>query len=350
MNRLAALVRPLASLRLTLFLLVALAVTSAYGERGNMTWPLAIPLALLSLNLLVALCIHPAMRKTAWLFAFHLALLMLLLVAALGRLTYLKARIEVTEGQRFDGVPVEVEQGPWHRNRLDRIGFINDRLVIDYSPLRTITGTTNQVRWQDASGQWQTSTLRENEPQHIFGYRFYVTSGKGFAPVFRWQPRNGNESVGAVHLPRFPSDEFAQQTEWTLPDQRTKVWAQLLFDAPVVPAGQVSQLHARQDSRVVLWISPPSTENASSVRYALRPGEAAELPGGRLEYRELRLWMGYLVHYDWTVPWMLAISALATIALCGHFLSRFSVPWDGGEKTVEDTANEAITNDGPART
>lgn len=336
-RRLSPLIRGLASLRLTLLVLVLLAITvaSTYVERQNMTWPLAVPLGLLALNLLAALVVQPAIRRTRWLLVFHLALLLLMVLAALGRLTYLKARIEVAEGQAFDGVAVELEQGPWHRNRLDQIGFINQQLIIDYSASTTIQATRNQVRWRDAAGRWQGATLRENEPVTIFGYRLYVTNGKGFAPVFAWHPATGQSSVGAVHLPKFPSDRFAQQSEWQLPDGRTKLWAQLLFDQPVLVEGQPSQLSSRQDSRVVLRIDPPDGRPGSATRHELRPGDAIELPGGRLEYRELRLWMGYLVYYDWTVPWLLAAAVTAAAALAGHFLTKFrATPWHSDNEST----------------
>jgi cytochrome c biogenesis protein len=338
-HRLLPLVRGLASLRLTLLALILLAITvaSTYVERQNMTWPLALPLGLLAINLLAALWVQPAIRKTPWLLAFHLALLALLVLAALGRLTYLKARIEVTEGQAFDGIAVELEAGPWHRKRLDRIGFVNQQLVIDYSAATTIQATRNQVRWRDAAGHWHDATLRENEPLTIFGYRLYVTSGKGFAPVFAWHPETGQSSVGAIHLPKFPSDRFAQQSEWQLPDGRTKLWAQLLFDQPVLVAGQPSQLNSRQDSRVVLWAEPPAGRPGPATRHELRPGDVIALPGGKLEYRELRLWMGYLVYYDWTVPWLLAAALSAAAALSGHFLNKFrATRWHEDNATARD--------------
>lgn len=337
-SRLPALVRGLASLRLTLFslALLGLVVATTYLDRENMTWPLALPLALLALNLLAALAVQPAMRQTRFLLAFHLALLAIILLAALGRLTYLKARIEVAEGQAFDGVAVELEQGPWHPQRLAKIGFVNQALQIDYSPETTIAATRNLVQWRDAAGRWQSATITENKPLTIFGYRFYITNGKGFAPVFAWRPGGGETVTGAVHLPKFPSDQFAQQGEWRLPDGRTTIWAQLLFDQPVLPAGQAAQLHSRQDSRVVLR-SRPDDPASAETRHQLRPGEAVELPGGRLEYRGLRLWMGYLVYYDWTVPWLLLSSVLATLALAGHFLSRFlNTPWDRNENEARD--------------
>jgi cytochrome c biogenesis protein len=316
----------LGSLRLTLVLLLALGggvVAASFGG-WPMTWPVALPLGLLAGNLGVALNTHPVFRRHRALTLFHLALIVLMLLFGLGRLSYLKARIEVTEGQAFDGVPVEVEHGPWHRDRLDRIGLVNERVVIDYTAATTIRGTRNEVRWRDPAGYWRPRTLAENEPLEVLGYRIHVTGGKGFAPTFAWHA-GGRTSLGSVHLPRFPSDEHAQQAEWTLPDGRTRAWLALRFDRPPLPTGQAARLVAPAGDapRIVLRLAPPGGGTFDETRHELRPGDSVTLPGGRLEFLGTRLWMGYLVHADWTVPWLLLVSALATLALAAHFLGKY---------------------------
>jgi cytochrome c biogenesis protein ResB len=318
----------LASPKLTLALLALLGfgVVLTYQDRVAMTWPLAIPLFALALNLMAAVATNPNFRRQTPLLLFHLALIVLMLLAGLGRLTYLKARVEVTEGQAFDGVPVEIEQGPLHPWRLDRVRFINERFVIEYSAEVTIRATANEVRWQDASGRWQKGVISENTPLSIFGYRFYVTSGKGFAPVFTWRSGDAEPVVGAIHLPKFPSDEYAQQTEWILPDGKTAAWVRLHLDRPMLVAGAPSQLKAPPGNRVVLRLR--GSEDGTDERFELRPGQSLALPGGVLEYQGLRLWMGYLVYYDWTIPWLLAVSVLAVIALAWHFYRKFErTPW-----------------------
>lgn len=320
--------RRLASLKLTLvfLLLLGAGIVLTYQDRTAMTWPLAIPLFALALNLIAAVATNPLFRRQTPLLLFHLALIGLMLLAGVGRLTYLKARVEVTEGQAFDGVPVEVQHGPFHHSRLERVRFVNERFVIDYSPEVTIRATANLVRWEDPSGRWQRATITENTPLSVLGYRFYVTNGKGFAPVFAWRPENSAEwTIGSVHLPKFPSDDHAQQAEWVLPDGKTSVWVRLLFDRPVLVAGQASRLTAPTDSRIVLRHARPGHPED---RHELRPGQSVPLAGGVLEYKELRLWMGYLVYYDWTVPWLLATSAIAVLALAWHFIAKFkSRPW-----------------------
>lgn len=324
--------RPLASLRLTASSLLALGagVIMSY-QGGAMTWPVALPLAVLALNLLAAIATNSVFRRQLPLLLFHLALLAIIVLAGLGRLTYLKARVEITEGQAFDGVPVEVAQGPWHRNRLPELGLVNESFVIDYSTERTIRATRNAVRWRDDEGRWQRSLIRENEPLQLSGYNFYVTSGKGFAPVFRWRAAGqppGAGNVGSVHLPRFPSDELAQQTDWQIPGVERPIWVQLLFDRPVLPEGQLATLRAPEDSRIVLRVGPPAGAGQAELRHELRPGESLTLPEGELTYLGLKMWMGYLVYYDWTVPWLLAASVMAVLALGWHFWRKFaSRPW-----------------------
>ena len=315
--------RTLGSLRLTVVLLAVLGggVTAATFGGWPMTWPVAVPVALLAGNLGVALFTHQVFRRNAALTVFHVFLIALMLLFALGRLTYFKGKIEVTEGQAFDGVPIEAEQGPWHPNRLDRIELVNERFEIDYSSDTTIRGTRNAVRWRDAAGHWRDAVIRENEPVVLLGYRIYVTGGKGFAPTFVWHA-DGRSMAGSVHLPRFPSDEHAQQAEWTLPDGHTRAWVALHFDRPPLPPGQVARLvaPATDGHRIVLRIAGTT---GVETRHELRPGESVALPGGRLAFVGTRLWMGYLLHYDWTVPWLLGVSALATLALAVHYVGKY---------------------------
>jgi cytochrome c biogenesis protein len=64
----------------------------------------------------------------------------------------------------------------------------------------------------------------------------------------------------------------------------------------------------------------------------LAPGATLELAGGRLRYEGLTTWMGYVVFYDWTLPWLLAAAMLAAGALGWHFWRRFAArPWHEGQ-------------------
>lgn len=313
----------LASLRLTLALLGLLLVAVVADQRfpAHGRWLVAVPLLLLSINLLAAIIANPRFRRQPALLVFHLALLALVLLAGVGRLTYLVGRIELTEGEVFEGVPLETKVGYLHPGGLERLRLVNDGVRIDYSAYGAIQDIENRVRWAMDGGAWQRAAVGIQSPLRAGGYRLYVTSGKGFAPVFEWQPTGGAVTSGSVHLPRFPSDDFAQAAEWCLPDAGGCFWVQLHFARPVLPTGQAARLTAPADHWLVI--------RHGDLRHELRPGTTLTLPNGRLTYRELRLWMGYHVDYDWTPPWLLAAGTVAVFALGGHFWRRFATTgWD----------------------
>jgi len=48
-----------------------------------------------------------------------------------------------------------------------------------------------------------------------------------------------------------------------------------------------------------------------------------------LRYLGLRGWMGYTIHYDPTLPWLLAAAVAAVLALAAHFAEKFRErPWN----------------------
>jgi cytochrome c biogenesis protein len=314
----------LASPRLTLILLLAFFVLVIAGLNGamEMTWAIAGPLLLLALNLLAALASNAMFRNHIPLMVFHVCLLLLIVLAALGRLTYFKGGVEVAEGTEFDGHMIWSEAGLWHAGQWDRVRFINESFHIDYTPEVTIAATRNRVRYLDESGQWQAQEVTEQKPLRLHGYQLYVTTNKGFAPVFTWQPRDGSPpGAGAIHLSRFPQASRMQDALWVPPGTRTELFLQLHLDEPVLPEGRASRLQPPRNYRV--------TVDQGGVRHELKAGERLELPEGTLVLNELRMWMGYQVFYDWTVPWMLAVAVLAVLSLAWHFWGKFArQPWN----------------------
>lgn len=316
------LLRGLASLRLTvvglvLLLLVAFAITRDDLPGGPL---MALPFGLLSINLLAALVVNPKFRRQPPLLIFHLALLCGLLLTAIGRLTYLDGRIELAEGEVFSGQPVDSRAGWLHPWGLESLRFQSDALTIDYSAYGAISQMRNTVRWLDDRGRWQQGELRIQEPLRVGGYRIYLTSGKGFAPVFEWTRSGEGRTYGAVHLPAYPVFEDNQTSEWVLPGTDRTAWIQLHWQGQLMPAGQAARLLPPAAHHLVV--------RSGDLRAELRPGDRIVLPEGELIYRELRLWMGYRVFYDWTTPWLLAAAVLGVLAMGWHFAVRFSArPW-----------------------
>lgn len=313
-----------ASLKLTLFILAALGagILLAYTGRLDGTWALAVPLTLFALNLAAAVATRPVFRQQRALLVFHLGLIGIVLLLAAGRLTYLRGTVEVAEGAQFDGRLSSTDAGPWHWSRLQRIHFSNDGFRIGYAAGVLRDKTSNLLRYTDEDGREQRAEIGDQVPLVLHGYRFYTSPNKGFAPAFLWYPAAGGAPLlGAVHLPAYPIHEYGQAREWQLPGTAIKVWTMLQFDEVILDPARQSEFRLPRDYKVVMRIGP--------LRRVLQPGQAIELPEGRLVFDGLRTWMGYTVFYDWTTRWLLAVCLLSVGALGWHFWRKFGArPWN----------------------
>jgi cytochrome c biogenesis protein len=53
-------------------------------------------------------------------------------------------------------------------------------------------------------------------------------------------------------------------------------------------------------------------------RLELKLGQSVRLPGGELDFAELRAWMGYKIYFDPTLPWLLFVAAIGLLGLGWH--------------------------------
>ncbi len=318
----------LASLKLTLVCLlwlllsVALAHLTAdsYAQKSLAPWFLAPPLVLLSLNLIAAIVINPSFRAQPALLLFHVSLLAIALLVAVGQLTNMKGWTEVVTGGVFNGTVNEPRAGwlhPWH---IKQLRFINDGFEIDYAPGPSRRHTSNRIRWQDAARGERTAVIGDQVALQLQGYRFYTSFNKGFAPRFLWRDPQGRERQGAVHLPAWPEHQYKQAIEWTPPGGAQSLWIQLEFDDPILSKDQPSRFRLPNDYQLVVRIG--------ERRRLLRPGDELALDDGTLLFQGLTTWMGYSIFYDPTRHWLLAACLLAIISIAGHFwLKYFNRPW-----------------------
>ena len=319
----AAWLHRLASPRLALLFLVLLAfgVIAHEPAAGRGAWLIVAPLALGAANLAAAILTNAVIRQHTALLVFHLALLAIVLLAAAGRLTYLKGQLELAEGEAFSGQLTQSERGPWHRSQLERAAFSNEGYTIRYEKGVRRADTRNAVRWMDESGHEQRAVIGDHTPLTRHGYRFYTSFNKGFAPLFIWQPYDGVPQRGSVNLPSYPIHEYRQALEWNLPATQTSVWTMLQFDEVLLDPDRPSQLRLPSQHTLVVRIG--------DARHELTPGAQIMLPQGVLTYERLSMWMGYTVFYDWTLPWLAAACVLTVAAMAWHFRQKFSAqPWD----------------------
>ncbi|MDH3635695.1 MAG: cytochrome c biogenesis protein ResB [Gammaproteobacteria bacterium] len=315
------LVDALASNRSTLLLLFVLALAIVVYYQVSLPqriWIIALPTGLLIMNFLLALATRDILKNNWPLMIFHFALIALVLLAFTGRMSFFKATLELAEHEEFSGQLENVQQGPWHRYGLSAIRFTNLGFQIRYHAGIKRDKTVNQLMLTTADGLQQTLEIGDHVPLIIGHYRFYTSHNKGYAPVFEWQPfASLSKVVGSIHLPAYPTHEFEQALEWTIPETDTKLWAYLKIEENVLPEDREFNFQVPQQHQLVL--------RYQDHRYTLRPGDELELPGGILRYEKLSTWMGYKVDYDWTRPWLLATAMIGLLGLFVHFILKFNL-------------------------
>lgn len=308
----------LASLRLTILSLALLGgggVLSIYGH-FQPTLVLTIPFVLLGINLLAVLFFSPVFRRRMALHVFHLALLVLLLLTAFSRLTYFKGQFELSAGEHFAGQLLTSEQGPWHDTRLEQIYFINESVEVEFGAGGMRGPTRNTIRWFDAQKTGHAGMIGDNTPLVVEGYRIYPSRHFGYAPLFSWQPLQGERPLrGTIHLPSLALGPGASNS-WTIPGTTIASMAMLQLKNPV-PDMTHPTLFARGAAHTLLVTIRGESR-------AMVPGEQWSLPEGTLLYERLETWMGYTLFYDRTIPWLLATALVAIASLFVHFFGKFA--------------------------
>lgn len=313
----------LASLRLTLALLLLLlgGTVLAYGIDAARVWGIVVPLSALALNLVAAIAVNTRFRRQMPLLVFHLSLLALIILIAIGRLTALSGHTEVTVGGEFDGRLVASSRGPWHAGALASLRFTNMGFDVDYAPGLRRGQTRNRVQWTDTEGHRREALIGDQTPLNLAGYRFYTSFNKGFAPLIAWRPGQSGWRHGAVHLPAYPLHAEQQMQDWVPPGSPRPIHLKLAIDASPIDTTRASGFRLPDAPRLIVRDGPD--------RHSLRLGEVAVLGDGELRFDGLTSWMGYTVFYDWTLPWLGAAALVAILSLGFHFWRKFAATaWD----------------------
>lgn len=312
-------VRLLASLKLTLGLLLAAAAILVWGQvtGAAVGRAMALPFAGLFLNLMAAIAVHERLRRQSGLLVFHLGMAALALIAALGRLASFDGKVEVTQGGVLDtGLLVASSPAPLHPFGLGRVSFAQGPYTIDYAPGMRRGATASTVSVPDGQGGWHEKVVGDDVPLVLGGYRFYTTPNKGFAPLVSWMDAAGQEQRAAVHLPPYPAQEDVQFSEWPLPDGSRKVTLWLELSKPVYDENAAWTLKgAPADARLIVL--------DGERREVLSRGQSVALEGGTtLRYDGATMWMGYHIFYDPSLPWLSGAALVTVLGLLWHVLGR----------------------------
>lgn len=308
--------RALGSTEVALVVLAALATGALAVLLGwaAPTWAIVLPLAAMVANLTAAIATRPVFRRNGPLLMFHVGLIVIAVLAALGRMTYLEGTVEIASGGAFVGELASSASGPWHIERLKKVQFVNDGFRIFYDEHGRRMRTQNAVRWRDEEGIEHQDVIGEHRALTLAGYRFVTTNNKGYAPEFVWIPRGAAPPLhGRVHLPSYPAHEHRQALAWRLGD--LDLWTMLQTDDRMIVPGQPSEFRLPRRHMIVVRVGED--------RYELAPAGRVRLPQGDLVYRGLGTWMGYTVRSDWTPPWLAAAGVFSALGIAIHFKRKF---------------------------
>jgi cytochrome c biogenesis protein len=315
MSRLLA---AIASLNLTLpgMGLLLVGVLVSYRAGAASAWWVAAPLILLAVNLAVAIAVQPRFRRQPALLAFHLALLAVLLLGAVERLSYFHGRVELLVGEAFDAGAVEVQaRGPWYRDeRLQRVSFMQGNYTVAYAPGLTRGETRSRVFV--LQGARTPMEIGDTRALNLGGYHFYTTSNKGYAAMLTWLGGDGIPRLGAVHFPSYPLRDWKQVNDWTTP-AGSEVTLEL-----ELPRSTPDDRAWLLDSRRAADMESRLTATWDAQRVSMRAGDWIALPGGRVRFDGLRMWMGYRISFNPLLPWLLAAGAVGVAGLSWHFWRR----------------------------
>lgn len=318
----------MASLKVTLVGMLLLAIGSMLtygGDTGVTVWVLVIPMLIMAVNLVCAIATNRKINRQPGLLLFHLSLLALVVVIAVGRMAHLDAQLEMVVGQKFDvSNLVKAQQGPWHVGNIDIINFIQGPYAINYEPGIQRGATASRVGVIGSDGSITEQVVGDDTPLIFGDYRLYTSFNKGFAVILEWLPNEGTPQVGSINMPSFPLNDYRQKNEWIPPgsDHTIKFWLRL------------NTAYDEND----YWVL--SKDNSSGVlvvtvgdqRVELEEGEELQFSDGRLRYREMTMWMGYTIFYDPTLRWLFFISVFGVLGLGWHLWRHADRMLDKSEK------------------
>ena len=273
---------------------------------------------LLAANLLAAIMTNRTFRTQTALLSFHVGLLAVVLLAALGTLTHLHGRVELVEGERLTADVIEiVSRGLLHSNQLRDLHVEQGPVKVEYLRGLARGDTRSELRWRDRQGRTRSGRFGDRRSLSVDGYRFQPTFNKGFSLLLDWRDSDGSRQLGTINFPSYPEFEWKQQNTWMTPAGEVLTLELVLPER--IPEGRAWVLNSgRRDFKLRVTA-------ATGGQRTLEPGDAIELRDGTFGLVGLRLWIGYRIDANPFLPWILAAALFSIVAMALHFLQRHRV-------------------------
>jgi hypothetical protein len=317
-------VRKIASLKITLVglgLFVAAAMMSYGNPEETHVWVLIVPMVILAINLVAAIATNSRINQQPGLLVFHISLLLILLLAAVGRLTHIDAHLELVVGTEFESSKLlDVNSGPLHYGDIDKIHFVQGPFTVQYESGLQRGLTHSHVKAESQQGNWEDRVVGDDRPLILHGYRFYTTFNKGFAPILTWIPKQGQAVTGAINMPSYPLFDYKQDNRWVPPgsSEEIKFWLQLKTGMDENASWILDGRNATGTLIVTI----------GDKRHEIEVGGLVSMESGTLRYDSLTTWMGYRLFYDPTIQWLFLVSVMGVLGLSQYFWKKVNlVPW-----------------------
>ncbi|ONK13381.1 cytochrome c biogenesis protein ResB [Streptomyces sp. MP131-18] len=317
--------------------------------------------------------------------AFHLALIVMLVAFAVGRLYYSEGGKLVVQDQGFSNVLPQYddyESGTlFDVNDLEPFGFRLDAFHADFSRERVDLGTPTEFRaditYWDAEGNETPAEVEVNDPLHVGDSRVRLL-GHGYAPVVTVTDAEGNVAFSGA-VPFIPQDNGLTSTgvikvsDYVGPDgERDQLGFQGFFNPtyaidevrgphstfpePDLPVLTLNAFHGDLgiNSGLPQNVYQLDTTNMEQLedgtgdlfRFDLLPGESIDLPEGRgtLTFERFDQWASFQITTKAGNEWALGGALAAVAGLAASLLLQRRRLWvrartDADGRTVVEMAS-----------
>jgi hypothetical protein len=251
------------------------------------------------------------LRRQLPLLVFHLALLALVLLAGAGRLLAGRPLRAAQGVDRSTAVLIAPGRRLAPRRRWRRWRSATRASRSTTRPAANAAPRATRVTLDTGRRPPRSAVIGDHRPLQVDGYRIYTSPNKGFAPVLRWTPPQG-EPVSRRRAPAQLSDARAAPVARMDAARRPRVWVMLQIDETLIDPDASSAFRVPERHRLVLRMDDDAHRTAARPERADRRRHAHLRGPAHLDGLPRQ-------PYDPTLPWLLAAALLAALSLAWHY-------------------------------